>query len=313
MRKIQNPKITIITVVKNGMPYIEDSINSFNLQKYKNKELIVICSKSSDGTEFFLKKNKKKINKLIFDKKSLNKYEAINLGILKSSGDLIGILHSDDFLAADYVLNKVAKEYSKSKKTDLIYGNVLYCKRNNINRISRYWKSEEYKKKKINNGWMPPHTSLFIDKKIYKKMKYSSKYEISSDYELIIRLFSENFNSKYLDINMSVMRLGGISTSIKYILKKLYEDALVLKSLNKNYIKVLPLKILSKISQLFFFKKKINMTEKIKGDSLMVYDKIFDILKKRKEGYILSGLNLAFIGFINQIKPDRNFKLWPDG
>ena len=69
---------------------------------------------------------------------------------------------------------------------------------------------------------MPPHTSLFIDKKIYKKMKYSSKYEISSDYELIIRLFSENFNSKYLDINMSVMRLGGISTSIKYILKKLY-------------------------------------------------------------------------------------------
>ena len=97
MRKIQYPKISVITVVKNGMPYIEDSINSFYYQKYKVKELIVICTKSLDGTENFLKKNKKKIDKLIFDNKSLNKYQAINLGIKKASGDLIGILHSDDF------------------------------------------------------------------------------------------------------------------------------------------------------------------------------------------------------------------------
>ena len=86
MRKIQNSKISIITVVKNGMPYIEDSINSFQSQMYKNKELVVVYAKSTDGTEEFLKKKKNKIDKLIFDNKSQNKYEAINLGIKKSTG-----------------------------------------------------------------------------------------------------------------------------------------------------------------------------------------------------------------------------------
>ena len=97
MRKIQNSKITIITVVKNGMPYIEDSINSFHSQKYKNKELIVVYSKSIDGTEEFLNKNKNKIDKLISDNKSRNKYGSINLGIKKATGNIIGVLHSDDF------------------------------------------------------------------------------------------------------------------------------------------------------------------------------------------------------------------------
>ena len=86
MRKIQNPKITVVTVVKNGMPYIEDSINSFNIQTYNYKELVVVCAKSTDGTLEYLKKNKNKIDKLIFDNKSKNKYESINLGIKKSTG-----------------------------------------------------------------------------------------------------------------------------------------------------------------------------------------------------------------------------------
>ena len=313
MRKIQYPKISVITVVKNGMPYIEDSINSFHYQKYKIKELIVICSKSFDGTEKFLRKNKKKIDKLIFDNKSLNKYEAINLGIKKASGDLIGVLHSDDFFTENNILKKIAKEYSKSKNIDLIYGNVLYCKRNNINKISRYWKSEKYQNNKINIGWMPPHTTMFLKKKLYKKNKYSSKYDISSDYELILKLFSKKINAKYLDLNILVMRLGGISTNLKYLLKKIYEDVLVLKSFKKNYLKIMPYKVLSKVSQLIFFKKKFFNFQKIKGDNLIIHDQILNFLKKRKTGFILSGLNLAFIGFINEIKPDRNFRLWPDG
>ena len=166
MRKIQNPKISVITVVKNGMPYIEDSINSFKNQKYKNKELIVVCSKSFDGTENFCKKNKNNINKLIFDKKSLNKYEAINLGIKNATGTLIAILHADDFYPEQQIFKKVAIEYLKNKDIDLIYGNVLFCKRNNINKISRYWKSEKYQNNKINTGWMPPHTTMFLKKKL---------------------------------------------------------------------------------------------------------------------------------------------------
>ena len=128
MRKIQNSKITVITVVKNGMPYIEDSINSFHSQVYKNKELIVVYAKSIDGTEEFLKKKKNKIDKLIFDNKSQNKYEAINLGIKKSTGNIIGVLHADDFFLNKDVLKTIANVHNKDKSIDLTYGNVLFCK-----------------------------------------------------------------------------------------------------------------------------------------------------------------------------------------
>jgi len=313
MRKIQSPKITVITVVKNGMPYIEDSINSFYSQTYNNKELVVVCSSSIDGTTEYLNKNKNKIDQLIFDKKKLNKYESINLGIRKSTGKIIGVLHADDFFVNNNVLKKIASVHYKDKSIDLTYGNVLFCKRNNIKKISRYWKSNDYKKNLINKGWMPPHTTLFVNKKIYNKIEYSNKYEISADYEFIFKLFSKKINSKYIDLNVLVMRLGGISTSIKSLLEKTYEDIQVIKSFNKNYFKLIPYKILSKLSQLFVGKLKYFSSNNVKGDDLFLYPKIIKQLKNTKEGFILSGLNLAFIGFIDKIEPNRSFKLWPDG
>ncbi len=313
MRKIQNSKITVITVVKNGMPYIEDSIDSFCSQTYKNKELIVIYSSSTDGTKKYLNDNKNKIDKLVYDHKSQNKYEAINLGIKKSTGNIIGVLHADDFFLNKNVLKKIASVHNKDKSIDVTYGNVLFCKRNNVNKISRYWKSIDYKKNLINRGWMPPHTTLFIKKRIYNKIKYSNQYNISADYEFIIRLFSKKINSKYIDLNMLVMRLGGISTSIYTLLEKTYEDIKVLKSFNKNYFKLIPYKILSKLSQLFVGKLKRFSLNKVIGDDLLVYSNVINKLKNKKDGFILSGLNLAFIGFIGKIEPDRSFRLWPDG
>jgi len=313
MRKIQKPKITIITVVKNGMPYIEDSIGSFQSQIYKNKELVVVYTKSTDGTEKFLKNNKNKIDKLIFDKNSPNKYRSINFGIKKATGDIIGVLHADDFFSNKNILKKIAYVHGKDKSIDITYGNVLFCKRNNIKKISRYWKSNVYKKNSINKGWMPPHTTLFIKKEIYNRLQYSTKYKISSDYDFIIRLFSEKINLKYINLNILVMRLGGISTSLKTLLMKIYEDIQVLKSFNKNYFKIIPYKILSKLSQLLVGKLKQLSSKGVKGDNLIIYSKIIKELKNKKDGFILSGLNLAFIGFIFKIEPDRNFKLWPDG
>jgi glycosyltransferase len=295
------------------MPYIEDSINSFSSQNYKNKELVVVYSKSTDGTKQFLNKNKNKIDKLIIDNKSKNKYEAINLGIKKATGNIIGVLHADDFFADRNILKKISHTHDKDKSIDLTYGNVLFCKRNNIKKISRYWKSSNYKKNLINKGWMPPHTTLFIKKRIYNKINYSNKYNISADYEFIIKLFSKKINSKYMDLNILVMRLGGISTSIYTLLEKTYEDIKVLKSFNKNYFKLIPYKILSKLNQLFVGKLKRFSLNEVIGDELLVYSNIIKELKNKKEGFILSGLNLAFIGFISKIEPDRSFKLWPDG
>ena len=93
-------KISIVTVVKNGMPFLKDAIKSFELQKYKNKELIIVYEKSVDGTEDYIKSISKKNYTIIRDN-SKNRYKAINIGIKKSTGNIIGLLHADDiFLAA---------------------------------------------------------------------------------------------------------------------------------------------------------------------------------------------------------------------
>ena len=145
MRKIQKSKITIITVVKNGMPYIEDSINSFNIQTYNYKELVVVCAKSTDGTLEYLKKNKNKIDKLIFDNKSQNKYEAINLGIKKATGNIIGVLHSDDFFYDNTSLSSVSNCFL-NHEISIVFGNLIYVQKSNKEKILRYWKSSQYKK-----------------------------------------------------------------------------------------------------------------------------------------------------------------------
>ena len=94
---MNNPKISIITVVKNGVPYLSDCLKSFQLQDYPNKEHIIIYSNSNDGTEEFLLSKKKKIKILKKDKKFNNKWDCLNLGAKLATGDIIGILNSDDY------------------------------------------------------------------------------------------------------------------------------------------------------------------------------------------------------------------------
>ena len=94
----KNLKISIITVVKNGMPFLRDAIQSFEEQNYKNKEQIIVASPSTDGTTEFLKKKLKDNQKIIFEEESNGIYNAINLGIKNCTGDIVGVLHADDFL-----------------------------------------------------------------------------------------------------------------------------------------------------------------------------------------------------------------------
>ncbi len=135
-------KISIITVVKNGMPYLEDCIKSFQLQDYPNKEHVIIYAKSEDSTETFLKKKKLKNSKLIYDEKSTNKFDALNIGIKKCTGSIIGVLHADDIFFSSNTLSLINKEISIN---DIIYGNILISNRNNLFSIIREWKSSNFK------------------------------------------------------------------------------------------------------------------------------------------------------------------------
>jgi len=312
-----NVRISIVTVVKNGMPYLQDCLTSSFEQNYSNKEIIVIASQSNDLTEKFLLQNKKNINKLIVNSK-LNLYEAINKGIELSTGEYIVILHSDDIFFNKYVIKNFA-EFIKKKKYDIIFGNIIFVTRENINQISRAWVSDHKKNYQtaIKYGWSPPHTSMFVKKRIYKQYLYKTNYKISSDYDFIVKSFSnKNITKKYADFFICVMRDGGISSfSIQSLYIKLKEDFDIIKKNNINYLALIT-KRLSKINQFFpsILKKKINLeiSKKILDQNKIIVTKNINILNKTS-GFIYSALNLAFLGFLNKIQPNRNYILWPDG
>jgi len=241
-------KISIITVVKNGMPFIRDAINSYKKQNYKNKELIIILSKSDDNTENFLKKNNHKFFKI--SKKNENKFHALNYGIKKAKGDVIGILHSDDIFYKNNTIKIIANMFKK-KNLDGVYGGVKFCKKNNLRDFIRIWKPKNITINCIKLGMTIPHTSLFLKNRVLKKVGlYDTKFKISSDYDFIIRIFYQNINIINTNKYHCIMRIGGASTNLKFFFKKIFEDIQILK---KNRLSRLLIfnKIFSKIPQLF--------------------------------------------------------------
>ena len=252
---MKNPKISIITVVKNGIPYISDCLKSFQLQDYKNKEHIIIYSNSNDGTEEFLLSQKKGIKILKKDKKFNNKWDCLNLGAKHATGDIIGILHADDIFYNKNTLSYVAKNFDD--EYEFIYGNILFCDQNNILKIKREWISEKIDINKLKYGWMAPHPSFFLRKKILQKNKYVNNYNISGDYHFMLRLFHKKYKYKFINHFVCIMRLGGGSTKIKNLLEKINQDIKIAKIFFKNYYICIFLKIFRKISQIKLLKKEI--------------------------------------------------------
>ena len=245
-------KISIITVVKNGMPFIKDAIKSFELQKFNNKELIIVYSKSNDQTENYIKNLLKKKYIIIKDS-SNNRYRAINKGIKKTTGNVIGLLHADDIFFSNQTLSDVSKNINKC---DIVYGGVYFSKRDNLKCIKRIWYPTNLNKNNIPLGWAPPHISTFMKKSVFNKIGYySEKYFIAADYDFLLRaIYSNKFKIKSTNKFHNIMRLGGDSTNIKKFLLKLKEDYLIVKKHNLSIIS-LAYKILFKFSQIN--KKKI--------------------------------------------------------
>lgn len=247
-------KISIITVVKNGMPYLKDAIESFDMQSLENKEHIIVYSPSTDDTENYLLSYADR-KKIIRDDISKNKFGSINIGVAEANGEIIGLLHADDIYPDENTLNNIFNFY-KEHNTDIIYGDIKFCKKNNINKIIRYWKSENFKYEKLKYGWMPPHTSIYGKNKIIKKTPYSTQYPISGDYKFILDLFiDQKLVKKYFNKTLCIMRSGGDSTKINSLYQKIIEDIKIAKIFFKNYFFCIILKILRKINQLIIIKK----------------------------------------------------------
>jgi glycosyltransferase involved in cell wall biosynthesis len=204
-------KVSIITVTLNNAEYIETCIQSVLNQDYKNIEYIVIDGGSTDGTIDIIKKYKDKINIWISELDE-GMYDAINKGICKSSGDIIGILHSDDLYIDEHVISNVVSEFSEN--VDSVYADLVYVERNNLEKIIRYYDSSIFKISRFAYGWMPAHPTCFIKKNVYDKYGlYKNEYTIAADYELLVRFYAKfRVSCSYLPKVIVKMRHGGIST-----------------------------------------------------------------------------------------------------
>tara|TARA_B100001093_G_C26805029_1_gene1005087 strand:- start:971 stop:1771 length:801 start_codon:yes stop_codon:yes gene_type:complete len=236
-------RFSIITVVLNDVKNIEKTILSVKNQTYKNYEHIIIDGKSSDGTVELIKRYSKTVK--LFVKKDKSLYEAINRGIKKSKGEIIFLIHSGDILGDKNILKKVNKIFKK--KLDILSGNIQFYKEEEA-KIVRDW-SIKLNKFNNTNFFKVPHTSLFIKKNLFNKIKnYSTNYKISSDLDFLIKLSKLRSNFYYFNQNIIYMKTGGLSTSVDKILLRYKEDIKILyKHFGFSFLFMFILKILNKV------------------------------------------------------------------
>ena len=245
-------KISIITATLNSEKTIKDNLISVNNQDYDNIEHIFVDGLSNDKTLEIIENYKVSKKVIIHSSKDKGIYHALNKGINLSTGEIICFLNSDDFYFDKNTISKVINCF-KIFNADVVYGNLNYISKDN-SKILRKWKSKDFSYYLLKKGWMPPHPSTFVKKKIIGKTPYfNTNYRISSDYDFLVKLFRNDLlKKKYLDETIVNMRVGGISNNnINNIIRKTGEDYQIIKQNNLGGFFTLFLKNLQKIPQFF--------------------------------------------------------------
>ena len=243
--------VSIITTVFNNKDTVEDAIQSVLSQSYPNIEYIVVDGGSTDGTIEIINKYENKINKFVSEKDQ-GVYDGMNRGIKRATGDIIGILNSDDVYADDKVIERVVAEMTR-KNADVCWGDLVYVDAKNTDKVIRFWKSSEYREEKFKKGWMPPHPAFFVKRWVYEKYGlFNLDFPISADYELMLRFLERHkIKSCYIPQILVKMRIGGQSNkSIKNIARANLE---CYKAWRVNGLKVNPL--------IFFLKPAPKVTQ----------------------------------------------------
>lgn len=243
-------KVSIITPVFNNVNTVEHCIKSVLSQSFNNIEYIIVDGGSTDGTLDIIKKYQNRVSFFISEPDN-GIYDALNKGLKLATGDIIGILHSDDFYDNDEVVRKVAS-FFETHNINTCYGDLCYVSRNNPEKIIRYWRSGEFNIENFKKGWMPPHPTFFVKREVYNKFgAFDLSYKISSDYELMVRfLYANTVSAGYIPELLVRMRMGGKSNkNLSKIILKMKEDYQILKKYSLSPFKTLFLKNINKLPQ----------------------------------------------------------------
>ena len=245
-------KISIITVVYNNERTIKDALESVLGQSYRDIEYVIIDGKSKDNTVTIIDEYTDKLGYFISEKDN-GLYDAMNKGIQAATGDVIGILNSDDLYQDFDVIADVMEQFNNDSTLDILYGNLVYVKSDDVNKIVRNWKCKPYYNRFFENGNVPPHPALFVKKSVYDKVGlFNLDYKLAADYELMLRMLKKyDFKIKYIDRLIVKMRLGGATNqSYKNIINQNKE---IVRSWKDNSLKapfyLMPVRIFKRLIQ----------------------------------------------------------------
>lgn len=209
-------KVSIITAVYNAEKTIGNTIDSILSQTYKDIEYIIIDGGSKDKTIDIIKEFEPKFQGRLkwISERDKGIYDAMNKGIRMATGDIIGILNSDDFFTSDDVISTVNETFEKYNP-DAIYGDIHFVNDDNLNKIVRYYSSRIFKRGLMRFGFMPAHPSFYIKREYFDKFGlYNTTYKIAADFEFLLRtIFIGKIKTQYIAKDFVTMRTGGASTS----------------------------------------------------------------------------------------------------
>lgn len=233
-------KISIVTTTWNSASTVADTIESVLNQSYDDFEHIIVDGGSKDATLDIIRQYEPKYNGRLryISEKDKGIYDAMNKGIKMASGDIIGILNSDDFYRDKDVLKDIAEGIGEY---DAVYGDLIYVDAENTNKDLRLYSSKGFKNWKFKLGLMPAHPSFYCLRKVYDKCGlYAIDLPIAADFDFIIRaMYVNGFKARYLQRNFISMRVGGASSSgFKSYIQSLKDRKAVFarNGLNTNYI-----------------------------------------------------------------------------
>lgn len=218
-------KVTIITACFNRVQTIEGAIQSVLAQDYPNIEYIIVDGASTDGTLGIIQKYQAIADSVDFRNQHTGfafkyisepdggMYEGINKGLRMATGDVIGLVHSDDFLYSDHTITHIAHEF-ESTGADLVYGDGLFVDSHDTSKVVRNWIGGKYRLWKVKHGWLPLHPTCYIKRDIMlKRGFYNETFKIAADSDLLFRyLLGGDLSVAYLHEYIIRMRMGGLST-----------------------------------------------------------------------------------------------------
>jgi len=223
-------KVSIITVCYNRCKTIEDSIQSVLSQDYNNIEYIIIDGNSNDGTQEIIQSYAGKVTKFISESDK-GMYDAINKGLRLATGDIIGLMHSDDEFYDENVISKIVDKFIVLNDIEAVYGNGVYITNDVYRKIVRNRIGGKFSLKRIKNGWLPLHPTVYIRRSSIEKYGlYNLDFKIASDTEFLLRyLYKYKIKTTYINQYIVKMKMGGLSTSKSRAIQVLKEDFKIYK------------------------------------------------------------------------------------